>query len=839
MESTGHRARNTRNLLAGTALLCLVSFAASAQEALPAIDEEAAAGTSDTIVVTGLRGLTSRTAAESAAPIDLIPASRVTGTGRAELGEALARALPSISFGRTGSGVASIVRPIFNRSLGPAYTLILVDGKRRHNSALLTNGGGDSSGVTAVDLDFIPVAGIRTVEVLRDGAAAQYGSDAVAGVINFVLESSPAAPHFSATYGDHYKSYGDPWSAKLEAGAGFALGDGGFVNLSGDLRGRGMSWRGFPATNRILYAPASNPKNASWDGIGAHNGDPRIRAFNIGLNAALPLGSTTAYVQGTVGRRSSAIGNMIRRPNSTTSFSAIFPDGYFPVINTTETDFQVTAGAKGEISGWQWDLSTSFGRDNVRMSSDLTLNPSLGPTGPTHFDDFGTYRFSQWTNNLDVSRDIEIGLAKPLHLAWGLEARREVFQTFAGDPASYTNGGYVFKPGDQEGDPNVGKIASIGAQGAITLSPENAAHIARNVFAAYADVGLYPTDRWYVDLAGRVEHYGLGAGTTVGGKINSRYDLSSLIAVRGTVGTGFRAPSLSQIGYAQTDNRTATNPVTGLLVPATTRLLPTGSPLAQALGAQTLKPEKSWNLGLGLVLRPARNLTITVDGYQINIDDRIARTASLSGPALNAIFAQNGVPAGTFVQYYANAADTRTRGVDVVVEYPLDLQRFGNLSFTAAYNYSRTKIRRASATPAALTNLGPNPGGSLVAFGNVFRGELADNQLRSKLALGSTWKLSPVSVDLRVTRYGRYGYLRTENPAQDLTYGARWITDLEVEFQLTEKLRVAGGATNLFSIRPENSGVNEPTSGVTLFNYGVPPFDSSGGFYYGRVSYRF
>lgn len=823
-------------MLAGTAL-ALVGISVPAYAQTTAAPADADEG--DAIVVTGLRGLSAKTSLQSSAPIDIVPTDRLTGTGRQEVGEALARALPSINFTRTQAGVTSIVRPIFNRSLPSAYTLILVNGKRRHNSALLTSAWGDSSGVGPVDLDFIPIEGVSNVAVLKDSAAAQYGSDAVAGVINFVLPDRVQSGRASLTYGHKYRSYGDPWSATLSAGGGFAIGDGGFVNLSGDIKGRGMSWAGFPATNRILYAPASDPRNATWDGIAAHNGDPRIRAFNIGLNAALPLGDTTAYLQGTAGRRKAVIGSFMRRPNSNASFSAVFPAGYYPVTNTSEKDYQILAGIRGELAGWKWDLSSTYGRNNVRMYSDLTINPSLGPNGPTSFDNFGTFRFSQWTNNLDVSRDIEIGLAKPLHLAWGLEGRREVFQTFAGDPDSYRNGGYVFRPGDQDGNPNVGTITAIGAQGAITVAPADAAHVSRNIFAGYLDVGLYVTPRWFVDIAGRVEHYSLGSHTTIGGKVNSRYDVTPWLAVRGTAGTGFRAPSLSQIGYAQTDNRTQLNPSNGLIVPAATYIASTQSALAKALGATTLKPEKSWNLGLGVVLQPARDLSLTIDGYQIDIDDRIGRTAALSGPALNGIFAANGVNPGTFVQYFANAADTRTRGVDVVAAYNLRTAILGSLALSAAYNYSRTKIRRVAVTPAPLTNLGPNPGGSLVAFGNVFRGDLADNQLRSKVILGGKWSLGAVNIDLQTIRYGKYRYLRSENRALNLSYGARWITDLEVQVAVTPRLSIAAGANNLFDVLPQNSGVNEPSSGVTLFNYGYPPFDSAGGFYYGRIGWKF
>ena len=837
-------------LLAGTSLLATMSGPLFAQDVAAtqiAVADTAPAAAPDqadpnsTIIVTGLRGGKPRTIAESPAPIDVIQGDRVTGTGRADVAESLSKLLPSISFGTTEAGVNSIVRPIFNRGLGPAYTLVLVDGKRRHNGALLTNGGGDNSGINPVDFDQIPLSSIGYIEVLKDSAAAQYGSDAVTGVVNIVLKSQDHGVHADFLGGSLYDGQGNLDTFKVSVGAGFKLGDGGFFHISGDARKRGLTWTNFYAT-ALPYSPATNSKNATWNGDGAHNGDPGIKSYSTSYNAELPVGDkVTLYSYGTFGQRRTVIGNNFRRPNGNADITQIYPDGYYPLNNTAETDFQVLGGAKGDIGGTHWDLSTTYGRDHVRQYSDLTINPSLGPSSPTSFDNLATYQFEQWVTNLDVTRGLDIGLPEPVQISGGLEYRVERFATFAGDPLAYANGGYIFRPGDQDGNPNVGKPAAIGAQAGVTLSPADVVSIVRRDVAGYLDLGITPVKNWYVGLAARLEHYDDSAGTTVGYKVNSRYDVTPWLAFRGTVGTGFRAPSLTQIGYAQTDNRTGTNPITGAFGAAYTKLARNGSPLATALGAQPLEPEKSTNFGLGTVLRPASRLNITIDGYQVSVRHRIIRTGTLLGPDLSNILAANGLPASSWVTYFANAVDTRTRGIDVVADYHLGLGNWGKLSLDAAFNYNHTKITHVVQTPAALAALQVlnNPADSLIFVQRANIGDLTVNLPETKLVLGSHWSRGRVSADLQLTRYGSYDYVRSQLVSQDAHFGAKWLTDISVGVEVCRGIRVTLGAANLFDVRPDKRIPVDPSTGASSLTYGPAPFSPAGGFYYGRISLDF
>jgi len=810
--------------------------------ALDGAAEAAADGApGDTIIVTGVRGGKPRTVAESPAPIDVIQGQALSNnTGRADLAESLSRLLPSINFGQTTAGINSVVRPLSNRGLGPAYTLVLVNGKRRHNGALLTNGGGDTSGVNPVDFDIIPLSSVGYVEVLKDSAAAQYGSDAVAGVVNVVLKSGNSGFHAAASAGSLYGGKGDLWVYKAEADVGFKLGDGGFLHLSGDARKRGIAWWNFYSAD-LPYSPASNPKNATWNGDGAHNGDPEVRAFNLAYNAELPLGGDTVlYSFGTYGERDTVIGNNYRRPNGLASFDALFPDGYYPLNNTDEKDYQVLVGLRGETGSFKWDLSSTYGRNHNRQYSDFTINPSLGPTGPTRFDNLATYQFEQWVTNLDLTRGFDVGLSEPLQVSAGVEYRVDKFSTFAGDADGYRNGGYVFKAGDQDGNPNVGKPASVGAQAGVILSPADEVRLTRKSVAGYLDLGIYPAKGWYVGAAARVENYDDSSGTTVGGKLNSRYDFSPAVAIRGTIGTGFRAPSLSQIGYAQTDSRTGINPVTGVSGPSLSKIVTPDSVIGRALGAQDLKPEKSSNFGLGLVLRPLDRLNVTIDGYQVTVRDRISRTGTLLGPAVGRILIANGLTGGEYITYFANIADTRSRGVDVVVDTTRDLGSAGKLALSAAFNYNETKILKIADTPAALTALVPtNTGGSLIYLTRAVRGDLTVTQPKTKLIFSGNWDIGAFNLNAQLTRFGGYQYIRSELASQDARYGAKWITDLSVSYTFASKLRLTVGAANLFDVRPDENGQVTTSTGAASSVYGQSPFSAAGGFYYGKVSLDF
>ncbi len=827
-----------------------------------AADDADAAGT---IIVTGVRGAP-RTIAESPAPIDVVGAEKLQATGAAEFGEALSKLLPSLNFGSTHAGVFSVGRPVTNRGLAPAYTLVLVNGKRRHNGAFLNNSTTDTSGANPVDVDMIPTSGIDRIEVLKDSAAAQYGTDAIAGVINIQLaEKEGLSGDF--TYGTLYDANGKPDSWKGTIRYGTKIGDDGFLTISGDVRKRGGAWWNLASTDTNIYGlPAgrtidqvvassgltrdqveaniadADARNAQWDRDGAHNGDPQIKAFNLGYNAQLPVtDNVTLYSFGTYGERDAQIGNNFRRPNSTANFTALFPDGYYPLNNIDETDFQFVGGLKGTLLGWDYDISSSFGRNASRQYSKLSIRPSLGPDSPTYWPNLANFEFRQWTHNADLHREVEIGLARPLEISIGGEYRLDRFRTFAGDPLAYQDATYTFRPGDQQYDWNVGRVASPVVQGAIVLSPDDEADISRKVYAGYVDIGLYPTDAWYIGAAIRAEHYSDGSGSPVGLKLNSRYEVNPALAIRGTVGTGFRAPSLTQIGYAQTDGRTSSffNAETGQteLRPTVAKLVTADSTVGQLLGAKPLKAEKTWNAGLGLVFTPVPALSITLDGYYIRIKDRIERTGRLFGTGISAILAANDLSDIEQAEYFINAADTETKGVDLVADYSRSLGNLGKLGLTVAFNYSKTKVTDVVATPSQLFDANGNSllGAGSVFFGGDKIGELEVLQPRTKLVNTLNWSRGIVGFSITATRYGKY----TQRTAagDDRHFGAKIITDASLSVKVTQFATLSIGATNLFDVRPETNGPGNPQTGQGY--YGPSPFNPAGGYYYGRIALAF
>ena len=767
-----------------------------------------------TVISTGVRGQ-ERTVADSPAPIDVINSEQLLKTGRAELSEAISRLLPSFNFGTNIAGYNSVTRPLSNRSLGPAYTLVLVNGKRRHNGAVGQRGNIDNSGANAVDIDLIPVSAVDHIEVLKDSAAAQYGSDAVAGVINIILKSSASGGHLESSYGKLYSGQGE--TIKVAGDQGFKLGENGFFHLSADARKRGdAAWNG--KADSSVRAFRDPLKEAAWDRVAIKNGDPQIKAFNVAYNAELPLDALTLYSYATYGERDAEAYNYFRLPTGTAAVPELFPDGYYPLNNIKDRDYQFLFGGKGERADWHWDLSTTYGRNNIHHSSDFNINPSLGTATPTRFDNLATFRFEQWVNNFDLTRryDSLFGLTSPVQVSAGLEHRWERFSTFAGDPEAYITGSYP---------------AASGAQAAVTLRPEDEVSLIRNNYAAYLDLGFDLTDRWFLDLAGRVEHYDDDSGNTFGLKLNSRYELTDSVAVRGTVGTGFRAPSLTQIGYTVADNRVATD-VNGNVVPAVTRLTPSDSGLAAALGGDKLKPEKSRNLGLGLTWQPAPRTSITADAYLIDIDDRITLTSNLydqGNGVITRILQSQGVAPGTWVNYYTNAYDTRTKGLDIVADHSTDFGAWGDVRWSLAFNWNKTSIEDVRDTPASLA------GSGITLVGRDREGDLTVASPRTKWILGANWKVDNLAVNLQTTRYGSVKTLAV-NPSGDRSFNARWITDLDVAYTFFDQLTVSIGATNLFDVRPSKNAVY---SSLGLAPYGNPPFHPGGGYWYSKIAYDF
>ncbi|WP_156358110.1 TonB-dependent siderophore receptor [Pseudomonas sp. NBRC 111131] len=815
-------------------LVCLLAPLANAETTT---DDDPRLGTV-TVISTGLRG-NQRTVADSPAPIDVLSSEQLLRTGRAELSEAISKLLPSFNFGTNIAGFQSGVRPLSNRGLGPAYTLVLVNGKRRHNSAVPASGSTDNSGANAVDIDMIPVSAVSHIEVLKDSAAAQYGSDAVAGVINIILKNASSGGHYESSYGQLYSGQGN--TTKLAGDQGFTLGDGGFLHLSGEARKRGTAnWIDKAAPDYRAYF--EDDRQAAWDHRAVKNGDPDLRAFNLGYNAELPLDDDLKlYSFATYAERKLEAYNNYRLPNSNASIPELFPDGYFPLNNIKDTDYQWLLGAKGVAGAWDWDLSTTYGRNKNQQSSDLTLNPTYGPASPTSFNDLATLQFDQWVNNFDITRAFDglFGLAVPTRVSAGLEHRWERFRTFAGDPIAYSVGPYTYPATLADGRPNplyalANGQTAVGAQAALTIRPEDEADVKRNNYAAYADLGLDLTPRWYLGAAARLEHYDDDSGNTASFKLNSRYALTDTVAVRGTLGSGFRAPSLTQSGYTVSDNRTALD-ANGNVVPALRRTVAPGSAAALAFGGDKLDPEKSRNAGLGLTWQPARRTSVTLDAYLIDIDDRILLSENLydrqnGAGAIGDILQSLGLARTTWINYYTNAFDTRTRGLDLVADHTSEFGGWGDVRWTLGFNWNKTTVRGARDTPQALTAAG------IDVVGHGRQGDLVAASPKTKWVLGSQWLLGNFTATLQATRYGKVETWQ-QNPAQDRSFGAKWITDLDLSYLLLDSLTVSVGGTNLFDVRPDKHGVYNANGNQAA--YGNPPFHPGGGYWYTKLAYDF
>ena len=782
----------------------------------------------DVVVTTGNRGA-QRTIANNPAPIDVVTADQITATGKTGLKEILNQLLPSFNLpGINGGGTSWTVRATTLRGLTGDEVLFLVNGKRRHNTALINNLARVGNGGVPVDLDLIPVAAIDHIEVLRDGAAAQYGSDAIAGVINIVLKQSDSGGEADTTLGQNYGGDGKSGHQTLDWGT--RLGDKGFAHFALDAKANEPSTRAQLSSVAHPYNPLPNgqpdPRDQTVDRStwGQSYGAGRDAVVSGAYNADLPLENIDLYSFSTLAFRNSRKNTGSFLPNNLNSLPEVYPDGFNAYRRIFETDFQVAAGARGNVAGWKWDLSSTYGEDHARLDAENTLNATLGPSSPTAFN-LASQIYDQWTNNLDFTRGFDAGLAKPLAVSFGFEHRYERYQIKPGEADAYAIGDYIIPTGFYAGQHPQPGLASYAA-----TSPADAGDINRNNLATYLDLGADITKQWYVGAAARFEHYDDSAGNTVSGKLTSRYEFLPGYALRGTVSNGFKAPSLAQTIFASS---TVTGQVdaNGVWQTYPVKVLPVNSAEAIALGADPLKPEKSTNYSLGFTAEPVRKLRLTLDAYQIKIRDRIVQTSLLTGSAVSNVLVANGFAPGQSAQYYTNGADTRTRGVDVVAEYTTDFDRYGVVKWNAGYAWDKTTITHLKDTPAVLQNLG------YALFNRQQQGDLTVGTPKDKLVLGGNWLLDRWNTSLRLTRYGQYTETGTV-ASNDRVYGAKWITDLDVGYDVNSHVTVAVGANNLFDVYPDKIGIVDTKTGTGAYGT-FSPFGITGGFYYARLAYHF
>jgi iron complex outermembrane receptor protein len=786
-------------------------------------------------VTTGARGV-QRTVTESPTPIDVIGGEELQKTGRPGLLSALNDMVPSFnSPAKSGNGTSYVISTGGLRGLNPDHTLILVNGKRRHRTASINVSGVVGKGSVPVDMNLIPTSAVDHIEILRDGAAAQYGSDAIAGVINVILKSDSSGGKADLMWGQNMdRADGDTTNASI--GHGFALGDDGFIYLAMDAKYQESSDRSedIPESVQLYYKTngVADPREATADRHVTHNyGQPKQKGFNVSYNAELGLGDDfRAYSFATYSKRQSDLEWSFRAPYSLNALTGPgignepYPDGFSPILRIDETDFEFTAGLKGVWGEWDWDLSSSYGQNKSEREGLDTLNASLGPTSPTVFY-LGALISDDWTNSLDFTRAVTLA-NRPLQVSWGLQHRYERYEIQAGEPLAYAAGDWVYPVGH----PRAGSAPAPGAQGAITFQPSEAGSLRRNSGGVYTDFTWDVSDALSLGLAGRYEKFNDDAGETAIGKLTARYALTPTFALRGAASTGFRAPTLAQSLYAATNSswRTLADGTRELYYAKT---LPVDSEAAMALGAKPLTPEESTNLSVGFVFTPLRNLNITLDAYQIVLKDRITMTGTLSGDEVTAILTAAGVASGVdSAQFFTNAIDTRTRGVDLVGTLRTDLEGWGRINWNLGYNYNETKITHIIDNPAELETLGDYELFDREAQGNLTRTP------KTKLLLGAAWSLDAFSLNVRVNRFGSFDVISTL-AANDEHVDAKWIADLEASYALTDRLTWTVGANNLFNQYPKNIGVTASTGSgqyVTSVPYGF-----TGGSYYTKLSFNF
>ena len=800
------------------------------------------------VILTGTRqgGLQ---AAESPAPIQILSNQTLEQLkANPDLMSTLAQVVPSLTMQAFGPDMAGQTLQAKLRGLSPNDVLILVNGKRRHTTANLeVDPGSVYQGGANADLNFIPLDAIDHIEVLTDGAAAQYGTDAIAGVINIILKKNSSGGSLSGTYGNYYDGGGN--TGDVSGNVGFEPMDGAFVNVTAEIDNHGHSNRGgidervVNPANLASY-PGSNMTSVNgYPYINLIQGDAETHTKLVSINSGFNLSpDTELYAFATYGDKNAASYENYRTPTkvqytdpATGVTTYPFPFGFDPEEATHEIDYSVAAGVKGNLAQWSWDLGTVYGRDHLDLytldSANAGIYNSTGDATPSNYYD-GFLAAAQWTTTLDINRDFDVGMTGPLNVAYGAEYRRESYQIGAGIPESYEDGGAQSYPG---------------------FAPTDAGSNSRRNYAGYVDLAGKLLEQLRLDAAGRYEHYSDFGSATVG-KLTGRWDFSPEFALRGTVNNGFRAPTLAEEFYSST----TVTPVTAFVQ------LPPNSAGGKLLGLGTgLQPEKSMAYSFGAVFRPTPSMNMTLDVYQITITNRIVGSGELVGSdagttissVINAAIAANGnqldpdvlAKGETGVTLFTNGIDTRTRGGDFTFNFPVDYV-LGHINYSVGATYNDTVVTRIRATPAQL--------GTTPLFDATALSDITTASPRYIANFGVVWTYGNASANLLEKLYGpssEYENDDSDNPTGHLEYfrtniPVTPITNLSLSYQFMSLFKVTLGAANLFNRYPPH------LNGVLLSHYdsfaygdnqGVQhypqfsPFGIDGGFYYVRGTLTF
>jgi len=784
-------------------LACADARADTADSATAVAGEVAAPTTLDAMIVTGTRG-SNRTQFDTLAPVDVFSREEIQAIESTDLSDVLAQLVPSFVVQRLPMADGQVfVRPATLRGLSPDQTLVLVNGRRMHRSALL-----GSRGAQGPDLSQIPTSAIKRIEVLRDGASAQYGSDAIAGVINIILDDSIGSEF---TLGVSEYAEGDGSGRRFGARTGVGLGQAGVLSLFLDYDSSDATSRSRQRPDAIAFQNA-HPELQVPDPV-QRWGQPDLENRRLGFNLKLPFGQTAeAYAHGLYNSGEGVSDFNWRNPDGTASVykptavfpgwdvRSLYPTGFSPKYGSDYDDLQLVAGVRGQFTpDLSWDVSGAYGRNRIEYTLDESINASLGPASPTSFY---LGRLSQVEKN--VNADFVYGLplavlAAPLNIAFGAEFREETYGVDAGDPASYAIG-----PGAAAG-------LAGNSNGAPGFGPDNAGRWSQRSHAAYVDVEAPLSTRWNVGAAARYERFS-SFGGTLDGKLSTRFEVTPALALRGSVSTGFRAPTPGQLYTTSTVQGLDT--VT-LQVFTSGRLSPS-DPLARQLGASALKPEQSRTTSLGLAWRNDAGLSGSVDLYDIKVTDRFSQSAAFQIPA--------GIPnpmGYTSVSYFTNDFDTTTRGVDLVGSWVGDAGP-GRLNLTLGWNYNRTQVDK---------------GATSVATSQTQRVIFEERLPRQKGTFSADYAIGNWSVLAKLRHYGAWTD-STGNATGDIfqRFGDMQFFDLALAYRFNAGNSLRIGADNLFDRYPDEA-VFQASRGLVYSRNA--PYDTDGANLYAQYRLTF
>jgi len=844
------------------------------------------------VVVIGSRS-TPRTNIESVVPVDLISSKDVKVFAQTDLTQILNFVAPSFSSNRqTVADGTDHIDPASLRGLGPDQVLVLVNGKRRHTTALVNINGTFGRGSVGTDLNSIPVSAIERIEVLRDGAAAQYGSDAIAGVINIVLKK--VTPYsFSTSFGQSdSKALGREFSDGRTFQADFSKGwafknDKGFINLAAQYLQREFTSRGGLDTRPLLYSAsptrgtteteaafqarfanlkAADDARAAANGLDRNNmrvGNSDSKNGGAFLNGQFNFGKTTQlyYAAGVTHKTGSAAG-FYRLPTQTTQIDlAIYPNGFLPLIDTKINDYSLSVGLRGKVGTWDYDLSNTSGENNIKFDINNTVNASL-PTGtsPTSFY-AGELVFRQNTSNFDINKKhiFDNGFLSSLNTAFGAEFRIDNYQIKEGELLSYANGGRLI---------GTSPTAS-GAQVFPGFKPGNALDQSRHNVGAYADFEAEFGPRVTLGAAGRYENYS-DFGSNFSYKFTGKVKLIEDIALRGAYATGFRAPSLHQQYFNNESTQFVGTVATQVLT------VNNSNPIVSQFGVGELKPEISKSGSIGLAGRVAKTFTFTVDAYNIDISDRIVFSSQYARERSGGVLVPTGVvnqilntvdPTAQInsVQFFTNAITTNTAGIDVVLTNKFTLGAKSSLILSVAGNVNKTVVRSVQGSD----RIESDPALKAKLFDRLERSRFESSVPKNKLNITATYNIDKLSFVARTVRFGEVTYLNAIDPnipanglpAQlDQTFSPKWVSDFSVSYAASKVWSVTVGANNIFDVYPDklyidprNNASNfnsSPTSnysgsldntsnGRFLYPRAVSQFGFSGRYVYGKIACTF